>query len=207
MKILAHRAGPDGRHPENSVEALEAALRGGADGVEIDVRRDASGRYLVFHDELPRRRPRLSNGERAPELAEFLERAVRGLVFLDVKGLYPPGELLGIARGALEEERIVFGSFFHPWVREVKRACRSVRTAATVAARLVDPAGAARAARADILAIESEFVDAATARSARRAGVELFPWTVNDPAEGRRLASLRVEAIITDFPSRFRYNA
>ena len=34
--------------------------------------------------------------------------------------------------------------------------------------------------------------------------LKIIPWTVNDPAEIERLASLRVDGIITDFPDRAR---
>ncbi|CAO5182743.1 glycerophosphoryl diester phosphodiesterase [Frankia sp. AiPs1] len=49
MQVLGHR-GSKVPGPENTVEAVDAALRGGADGVEIDVRRSADGDLVCVHD-------------------------------------------------------------------------------------------------------------------------------------------------------------
>src|SRR3954468_10133753 len=47
--VLGHRGA---RHaaPENTLAAFELARREGADGVELDVRLDASGEVIVLHD-------------------------------------------------------------------------------------------------------------------------------------------------------------
>lgn len=47
--IFAHR-GVSVEFPENTLEAFAAAATRGADGVELDVRRDADGRLVVHHD-------------------------------------------------------------------------------------------------------------------------------------------------------------
>ncbi|MCK9894902.1 glycerophosphodiester phosphodiesterase [Frankia sp. AgB32] len=49
MEVLGHR-GSRVPGPENTVEAVDAALSAGADGVEIDVRRSADGDLVCIHD-------------------------------------------------------------------------------------------------------------------------------------------------------------
>ena len=49
MVVLAHRGGA-GPWRENTLEAFSGALRAGADGVELDVRRSADGELVVHHD-------------------------------------------------------------------------------------------------------------------------------------------------------------
>lgn len=49
VSVLAHRGGTGPWH-ENSVDAFSTALRLGADGVELDVRRSADGELVVHHD-------------------------------------------------------------------------------------------------------------------------------------------------------------
>src|SRR5512141_1462298 len=47
--VLGHR-GASADAPENTLAALELALRQGADGVELDVWRCATGEVVVHHD-------------------------------------------------------------------------------------------------------------------------------------------------------------
>jgi len=47
--VLGHR-GASGDAPENTLAAFRLALAQGADGVELDVRRCATGEVVVFHD-------------------------------------------------------------------------------------------------------------------------------------------------------------
>ncbi len=49
---------------------------------------------------------------------------------------------------------------------------------------------------------EHTMIDAAYMEAARRMGVAVNTWTVNDPDEARRLAQLGVDMIITDAPDR-----
>lgn len=50
MQILGHR-GASGSKPENTLEAFRAAAEQGADGIELDVQRCATGELVVCHDE------------------------------------------------------------------------------------------------------------------------------------------------------------
>ncbi|UCZ53877.1 glycerophosphodiester phosphodiesterase [Bacillus shivajii] len=49
-KIFAHR-GSSSTHPENTMEAFQAALQYGADGIELDVQLTKDGVPVVIHDE------------------------------------------------------------------------------------------------------------------------------------------------------------
>ena len=88
--MLGHRGA---RHaaPENTLAAFELARREGADGIELDVRLDGSGKVIVLHDPTLTRvtggadsrhaedipsaelaRLDLGSGERVPLLADVL---------------------------------------------------------------------------------------------------------------------------------------
>jgi glycerophosphoryl diester phosphodiesterase len=47
---IAHRGGEHRHHPENTLPALEAAIRLGVDYVEVDVRTTADGELVLSHD-------------------------------------------------------------------------------------------------------------------------------------------------------------
>lgn len=66
MLLLAHR-GASAAAPENTLAAFREAVRQGADGVELDVQRCASGELVVCHDEtLERLAGRTWNVARTP---------------------------------------------------------------------------------------------------------------------------------------------
>lgn len=99
--VLAHRGASEAM-PENSLAALKRAVEEGADGVEFDVQRCASGELVVFHDHtlgrclgvngllsetplsrlrslsldvLDRRAGRAASKQQVPTLAEWLSAA------------------------------------------------------------------------------------------------------------------------------------
>ncbi len=49
VRVVAHR-GASATHPENTLEAFQAAAEQGADGIELDVRLSADGVLVVHHD-------------------------------------------------------------------------------------------------------------------------------------------------------------
>lgn len=102
--LVAHRGASSG-HPENTLEAFEAAVAAGADVVELDARLSRDGHLVVMHDadlarstggsgfvqdltlgEIKRR-----SGGRVPALAEALE-LLSGRVTVDVEIKNIPGE-------------------------------------------------------------------------------------------------------------------
>ncbi len=100
MQVLGHR-GSRIPGPENTVEAVDAALRAGADGIEVDVRRSADGDLVCVHDpRLPgrltgraviRRTTRELTHLGVPTLTEILDAwDGRGRIILEVKN--QPGQ-------------------------------------------------------------------------------------------------------------------
>ena len=55
----------------------------------------------------------------------------------------------------------------------------------------------------DVLSAEESLVDADFMAAAREAGKQVHVWTVNEPADMRRLIDLGVDAVITNYPDRF----
>ena len=61
-----------------------------------------------------------------------------------------------------------------------------------------------KAAGGTIWAPNYNNIDASSAQQARDLGLQLVPWTVNEPADMRRLIEWGVDGIITDYPDRLR---
>lgn len=152
-------------------------------------------------------------GERIPTLDEALDAVgPEAVVNVELKGT-------GIRSDGLEREvvrivsahgigqRVIFSSFnpLHLW--------RTRRLAPEIARAMLhspdEPAYLRELwllplAQPDAFHPDSVMVDKAYVRRARRAGVRVNVWTVDDPAEARRLLALGVDGLITNDPRRLR---
>ncbi len=137
--MLGHR-GASAEAPENTLAAFRLALAQGADGVELDVWRCASGEVVVFHDADARRvagsplRPALASfaelrvldvgawkgerfrGQRIPRLEEVLEALGPAVVNVELKSARVGDPRLAFAaarvlRARRGGERVVVSSF------------------------------------------------------------------------------------------------
>jgi len=227
--IIAHR-GASHDAVENTLAAFRVAREQGADGVELDVMRCATGEVIVFHDdELERLGKRAGNtratslaalreidlggGERIPLLDEVLEELGTMLVNVELKlaptwwaralddGLAASvAEIL--ARHAAGERALV--SSFDPWLlARFRRRARGIATGLLFAHDQSLPlrrAWSAPLLRPAALHPEAVLVDARAVADWHARGYALNVWTVDDPAELRLLAALGVDGVITNRP-------
>ena len=218
---FAHRGfAPDGA--ENTMSAFARAVELGYRYLETDVRVTSDGVAVAFHDAgLDRvtdmrgrvssqpwselRRARVRGRDGIPLLTDLLAAWPDVRINLDVKsdrGITPT--VAAIRRcGALD--RVCVGAFSSRRVRAVRQAlgprlCTSLgpREALTL------PLSGRRAAWTGRCAQVPERVGAATLvdrrylAAARRLGVPVHVWTVNDAAAMTRLLDLGVDGIMTD---------
>lgn len=216
--VYAHR-GASAKYPENTLLAFRRALAAGVAGLELDLHGSADGVPVVIHDrglarttdgsgnvdDLPLAALRLldaGHGERIPTLDEVL-RLVGDTVHFDLEIKAP-----GIERAVLD---VLAG---HPYARW---AISSFDWAILREVRRVDPDAElwplADAWSDDLLAATDElhspavslFADAYTSASEAAiagAGLRAMVWTVNAPAEARRVRDLGAWALCTDNPER-----
>ncbi len=151
--VLGHR-GASAEAPENTLAALRLAIQQGADGVELDVWRCASGEVVVIHDEDTRRTagealavPEASwqalraldagawkgdrfRGERIPLLSEALEALPHALVNVELKGRGGDHRLAEAAaqviRRAGATGRVIVSSFHVGLLADFRRAAPEV---------------------------------------------------------------------------------
>jgi glycerophosphoryl diester phosphodiesterase len=221
MRVLGHR-GSRLPGPENTVEAVDAALRAGADGVEVDIRRTSDGVLVCVHD--PRLRGRAVIRRTAAELAErgvppltdVLEAtAGRGRLVIEVKNqpgqpdFDAPRERTAHALTALLAERdrdgIVVSSFDWFAVEAVRDAGIGVRTAFLTPPRVTVGAGIAYAHDAGHAELHAHTSAVLGVRRAvdrvHAAGMTLAVWTVKSLDVALRLRDQGVDAVICDDPA------
>ena len=217
---LAHRGGA-GEGVENSPSAFQNAVDLGFRFVETDVRATIDGHALVFHDRtldrttdtsgdisaLPRsqvQRASLVNGEHPMTLVEALRRWPQLRLNVDVKSDDAVEPFLRAVAEAGAWARVCAAAFSTRRLRRL-RAAAGPRLATSLApaevARLAAGAPVRTPACAAQVPVGVGRVALVTPRFVRRAhalGLQVHVWTVNDPAEMRRLLELGVDALISD---------
>jgi glycerophosphoryl diester phosphodiesterase len=226
--IFGHR-GVRGDAPENTMAAFDLARASGADGVELDVRVCRSGELVVCHDADLTRATRgkdtrcvadldrselarvdVGGGEPVPSLNEVLAwaRACDLRVNVEMKRDVPDRDVVVrataeiLAAGALPP---IIVSSFDPWMlASLRRQRRSVLLGYLFASdqRWTRSGWLTGVLRAGAVHPERTEIDAKRCRAWKESGRIVNVWTVNDVNEGRALAALGVDAIITDVPRR-----
>ncbi|MEM1413105.1 MAG: glycerophosphodiester phosphodiesterase family protein, partial [Pseudomonadota bacterium] len=222
--IMAHR-GASWDAPENTMAAIEEAIRQGADWVEIDVQETHDGRVLVAHDrdlmkvagsplrifdapfeelravDIGSFKDSRFSDQRLPLFEEVLELA-RGRVKLNIElKYYGQEERLEervaelIDRYGMADE-VVLMSLSLPGVRAMK----GLRPDWTVGLLSSVAVGDITRLDVDFFAINARFASRAFVDRAQGRGKGVFTWTVNDPAGMSAMIGKGVDGIITDRP-------
>jgi glycerophosphoryl diester phosphodiesterase len=214
--IIAHRGGvADAREKvaENTLEAFAAAIRDGADGIELDVRRNRDDELVVFHDDTVRGIPfgettrdqvARVTGISPPLLEEALE-VIRGQATLDLE-LKEGGYVHRVMRMLVgfEPEQLLVTSFLDYVVLAAKQDSPGVKTGLLLGRKRPQfPVSRLRSCRADYAVPNATLARWGVLSRASSAGYPALVWTVNDHRELERyLRDERVRGIITDVPRR-----
>jgi glycerophosphoryl diester phosphodiesterase len=192
---IAHRGAHDAQHPENSLAAIERAIRLGAAAVEFDVWSLGGGRLVVAHDPPP-------ESATAPSVGPFLEAIARSGILLNFDWKGPQDEdRVGplLASYGLLDRTIVSADDPRP-LRVMKQSTPQLTTGLSwewelspdqVSTLLPD-------AHADALMLEYHVISPAIATAVRAAGAGLFLWTVTDRVTFESLRRFAPDGIATD---------
>lgn len=228
-RIWAHR-GDSAHAPENTMLAFERAIAAGASGIELDVRFDGGRNVVVFHDDelarLTGRPGRMEElpaaercalrvgGEPVPLLADVLAafdtefdieikvtRVGRAAALVEAvaKIVLAAG---GPASG--RADRVIVSSFDPTALVQFHRHAPELALGYLFHGEQALPLRRGWAGRwigASLVHPQHALVDGASVARWHRAGLPVHVWTVDDPAEIRRLADLGVDGVITNDPA------
>ena len=217
-ELIGHRGAPRER-PENTLASFLRALDLGADAVELDVHATRDGVVVVHHDFVPRAvssvgtlngRPiaqltaaeletfRVS-GEPIPTLAAVLAAiGTRATVYVEIKGHGIEQAVISAIAGVPSARNVAVHSFDHRAVVRAREIQPTIPGGILLASYLIDPEGALRAAGARDYWQEWSMIDAPLVDAIHEAHGRVVAWTVNEPEDARRLASMGVDSICTD---------
>lgn len=216
-RIVGHR-GAKAYEPENTLRSIRRALEMGVQAVEIDIHLSRDGRLVVIHDATVDRttngRGRVADldwatlrqldagrGERIPELAEVVDLvAGRVHLFVEIKAPAAAPVLLRFVRERQLFPDITVISFWHPVIRDLRQAEPRLQTGVLFVGCPVEPPALARAADAQYLALNYQYVTPDLVRAARQAGLGLMAWNIDTVAELLPLLPLELDYIGSNAP-------
>ncbi|HUR22972.1 MAG TPA: glycerophosphodiester phosphodiesterase [Acidimicrobiales bacterium] len=223
---VAHRGGAS-EQPENTMSAFAAATGLGYRYVETDVHATADGVLLAFHDHtldrvtdrtgdiaaLPYAEVRQARvgAEAIPRLEEVLGTWPDLRIHVDAKHLAAAEPLVAAIERTNAHDRVCIGSFSDRTVRALRRLARGrictwMGRGEILALRLASlgvpmPPSAAGCTQVPVRQGRLPLVDARLLAGARRRGVGVHVWTINDRETMEWLLDLGVDAILSDRPT------
>lgn len=226
-RVIAHR-GASGHRPENTMAAYALAVEQGADMIEVDLHVSRDGAIPIAHDaQLERvggtgeiadcdlailQALDAGDGERIPTLAEILDRFGAQIPFnLELKqstrGPYPglPAAALEAVRQRGIERDTLFSSFYRDVLKDLRSQSEQARIALLLSPQWPEkPVERALALGAE--AINPHFVMAKPdlVERAHDAGLAVYVYTVDDPAQMEQLLDVGVDGLFTNQPDRMR---
>lgn len=224
-EITAHR-GSSVSAPENTIPALEAAMKEMADSAEIDVQMTSDGVIVLGHDASLKRvagvnrsiasmtfadLEKLDVGSwfspeyedtRIPALREVLELCNQKLnLNVEIKYVGKNSELPEKTAELIKEygmeNQCVITSTNLSYLKRVKEVLPEIRTGYIISAAY---GNFYSNEDVDFISIRSGFVTSALMQNAHEQGKAVYAWTVNTKSELERLTLLGVDGIITDRP-------
>lgn len=228
--IYGHR-GAKGEAPENTLVSFEQCLQHGVRRCELDLHLSRDGELMVIHDPTLKRTtgrrgkvvqhdadelvnydareggPGWKTPCPIPRLSELFEKCDFEHWQLEVKSAsrVRAARTVMAIKELAEQHRLLDRITVTSSSREVLRALNGL--APEISRGLVaeytwlDPLKVARQYGCSLLALKWTLCTPERLEKARKQGLHVSVWTVNEPALMRRLADFGVDSLITDYPS------
>ena len=229
-EIIAHR-GFSTQAPENTISAIEAAIKAKADRVEIDVQLGFDGTVYLMHDNTLSRTTgvnnRLSNltndeieqldagswfspdfeGEKVPKLSDVL-KSCKGKIALKIELKPQNGDDIELAETVVEEvqksgmsQNVMISSFSKNAIMTVRKLDSNIISGLIVIFIYGEYSGISYA---DGIVINQNFLTLEQSSAIQRSNKLVYAWTPNSYDDLRAVNRLGVDGIITDYPQRAR---
>ncbi len=227
VKIIAHR-GASYLAPENTVAAAKLAWKSNADAVECDIYLTKDNRVICSHDATTKRTTgsdlKISDmtsdilrtldagsfkgerfrGEKMPFLEELIKTVPRKKeLVVEIK--CGPEVLPFLEKMVTQTKRKIIFSFIcfnFETITETKKVFSAYPCYWLCSGKELLELTLEKVPAAGLEGVSLHFsiIDEELMRKAKDIGLEVYSWTVDDPAEARRLISLGVKGITTNRP-------
>ena len=226
--VVGHR-GAMGHVLENTIESVQKAIELNVDGIEIDVFKSKTGELVVYHDPFLSRlsnsnafieqisldsikKVELKGGYFIPTLKEIVD-IIPEKIFLNIelKGQDTSFETNKIITNYLNTynfpaSKFIISSFRWDELKKIRSFNKDIPIAILVDSlyKIDDAIKLAKQINAVALNPNKEFITKDIVNKIQSKNIKVYPYTINTPRNIRKMRSMGVDAIITDYPERIK---
>ena len=226
--VVGHR-GAMGHVLENTIESVQKAIELNVDGIEIDVFKSKTGELVVYHDPFLSRlsnsnafieqisldsikKIELIGGYFIPTLKEIVD-IIPEKIFLNIelKGQDTAFETNKIIINYLNTynfpvSKFIISSFRWDELKKIRSFNKDIPIAILVDSlyKIDDAIKLAKQINAVALNPNKEFITKEVINKIQSKNIKVYPYTINTPRNIRKMRSMGVDAIITDYPERIK---
>ena len=214
---------------ENTIESVQKAIELNVDGIEIDVFKSKTGELVVYHDPFLSRlsnsnafieqisldsikKIELIGGYFIPTLKEIVD-IIPEKIFLNIelKGQDTAFETNKIIINYLNTynfpvSKFIISSFRWDELKKIRSFNKDIPIAILVDSlyKIDDAIKLAKQINAVALNPNNEFITKEIVNKIQSKNIKVYPYTINTPRNIRKMRSMGVDAIITDYPERIK---
>ena len=226
--VVGHR-GAMGHVLENTIESVQKAIELNVDGIEIDVFKSKTCELVVYHDPFLSRlsnsnafieqisldsikKVELIGGYFIPTLKEIVD-IIPEKIFLNIelKGQDTAFETNKIIINYLNTynfpvSKFIISSFRWDELKKIRSFNKDIPIAILVDSlyKIDDAIKLAKQINAVALNPNKEFITKEIVNKIQSKNIKVYPYTINTPRNIRKMRSMGVDAIITDYPERIK---
>lgn len=209
---IAHR-GYHRNFPENTLEAFEAAVLLGVDGIEFDVHETADGEFIVFHDDCFDGRNlagmtsdelckvRLADKYIIPAFEDVLETCGGEMILLiELKQVRSLESFLAVLRSSADMRMVIILSFDRNLIKKLDAIAPEINKAIIGSGNIKDGPGAGKKSRTGMVSMRPVELDTDKIRALHAAGGQVFVWDCKDIESVKHALNFEIDGIISDYP-------
>lgn len=209
---IAHR-GFTRNFPDNTLEAFEAALKLGVDGIEFDVQETADNEFFIFHDDTldgkaiakitatEMREARVQSNYKVPTLEEVLCLLGHDLILIvELKQVRSLEKFLKILRSYADVTLVVIVSFDRGLVAKLADLAPDIMRAVITDAAVEHAAEITQSTSSAAIGMRCRYLNGESISKLHADGIMVFVWDCVGADSFRRAMKYDIDGVISDVP-------
>ena len=221
---IGHR-GAKGYEPENTLISFKKALDMRVNGIELDVHLSSDEVLMVIHDEKVDRTTNKTGAVNSLSLSELKKLEIetkhtiptlkevfdlvnkKCFINIELKGIGTPKQTVLLIEQYISEKKwnyshFIVSSFDWNALQEVKNLNSQIPIGVLTNTDIDLAFAFAKFIKATSIHPNFHLLNQENTKNMQKEGFSIFPWTVNETEDIKRMKSFNVNGIITDFPDR-----